>query len=104
VIADTGVQLFGRPEHQFSFAFTARATERLNLTFDGYARSDFLSDFPSTFEMPGFELFNASVRYQLNDAVTLQGAVKNILDTEYEYKLGDGTYGRTFDARISVRF
>jgi len=54
--------------------------------------------------MPGFELFNASVRYQLNDAVTLQGAVKNILDTEYEYKLGDGTYGRTFDARISVRF
>jgi len=104
VIAATGVQLFGRPEHEFSFAFTARATERLNLTFDGYARSDFLSDFPSTFEMPGFELFNASVRYQLNDAVTLQGAVKNILDTEYEYKLGDGTYGRTFDARISVRF
>ncbi|WBQ11943.1 TonB-dependent receptor [Hyphomonadaceae bacterium BL14] len=104
VIAATGVQLFGRPEHEFSFAFTARATERLNLTFDGYARSDFLSDFPSTFEMPGFELFNASVRYQLNDAVTLQGAVKNILDTEYEYKLGDGTYGRTFDVRISVRF
>jgi len=35
VIAATGVQLFGRPEHEFSFAFTARATERLNLTFDG---------------------------------------------------------------------
>lgn len=104
VIAATGVQLFGRPEHEFSFAFTARPTERLSLTFDGYARSDFLSDFPSTFAMPGFELFNASARYQLNDAVTLQGAVKNILDTEYEYKLGDGTYGRTFDVRISVRF
>ena len=104
VIAATGVQLFGRPEHEFSFAFTARPTERLSLTFDGYARSDFLSDFPSTFEMPGFELFNASARYQLNDAVSLQTSVKNILDTEYEYKLGDGTYGRTFDVRISVRF
>lgn len=104
VIAATGVQLFGRPEHEFSFAFTARPSERLSLTFDGYARSDFLSDFPSTFEMAGFELFNASARYELTDAVTLQGSIKNILDTDYEYKLGDGTYGRTFDVRVSVQF
>lgn len=104
VIAATGVQLFGRPEHEFSFAFTARPTEQLSLTFDGYARSDFLSDYPSTFEMPGFELFNAAARYQLNDSVTLQTSVKNLLDEDYEYKLGDGTYGRTYDVRLSVRF
>ena len=30
--------------------------------------------------------------------------VKNILDTRYEYKLGDGTYGRTLDFRISLRY
>lgn len=102
--ASNGQQLFGRPEHEVSFALTARATDRLDLTFDGYARSDFLSDFPSTFQMPGFELFNIAARYRLTDNVTLQGSVKNILDTEYEYKLGDGTYGRTVDFRISLRY
>ena len=104
VQVSNGQQLFGRPEHEFSVALTARPTEQLSLTIDGYARSDFLSDYPSTFEMSGFEVFNTSARYQLTESVTLQGSVKNILDTDYEYKLGDGTYGRTFDVRVSVQF
>lgn len=104
VQVSNGQQLFGRPEHEFSVALTARPTELLSLTIDGYARSDFLSDYPSTFEMSGFEVFNTSARYQLTESVTLQGSVKNILDTDYEYKLGDGTYGRTFDVRVSVQF
>lgn len=104
VQVSNGQQLFGRPEHEFSFALTARATDQLSVTFDGYARSEFLSDYPSTFEMPGFELFNLSGRYELNDNVMLQASVKNIFDTRYEYKLGDGTYGRTLDFRISLRY
>lgn len=104
VQVSNGQQLFGRPEHEFSFALTARPTDRLSLTFDGYARSDFLSDFPSTFEMPGFDLYNLSARYAFSDAVMVQASLKNIFDTQYEYKLGDGTYGRTLDFRISLRY
>ena len=103
-IAASGQQLFGRPENEFSFALTARPTERLTLVVDGYARSEFLSDFPSTFELDGYQLLNLNGAYDVNDQVTLRAGVKNVFDEEYEEKLGDGAFGRTFEARITVRF
>ncbi|MEO1039945.1 MAG: TonB-dependent receptor [Pseudomonadota bacterium] len=103
-IAASGQQLFGRPENEFSFALTARATDKLTVVLDGYARSEFFSDYPSTFELDGYQLLNANAAYDLNDQVTLRAGVKNIFDEDYEEKLGDSAFGRTFEARITVRF
>ena len=103
-IAASGQQLFGRPENEFSFALTARPSERLTLVMDGYARSDFFSDYPSTFKLDGYQLLNLNGSYDFNDQVTLRAGVKNIFDEDYEEKLGDSAFGRTFEARITFRF
>lgn len=97
-------QLFGRPENEFSFAATARPTDRLSVTFDGYARSEFFSDFPSTFVLDGYQLYNLSGQYDLTGDVRLAVSVKNLFDEDYEEKLGDGTFGRTVTGRITVTF
>ncbi len=103
-IEATGQQLFGRPENEVSFALTTRPTDRFTFVIDGYARSDFFSDYPQDFELDGYALLNASGRYELTDQVELRAGVKNIFDEEYEEKLGDATFGRTFEARVTWRF
>ena len=103
-VAATGIQLFGRPEQELSFAVTLDATEALSVVLDGYARGSFFSDYPTTYEMDGYALYNLSAGYDLTDAVRLSASVKNLFDRTYEEKLGDGTYGRTGEMRVEITF
>ena len=103
-IVSSGQQLFGRPENEFSAALTVRPTPRLTLVADTYWRSEFFSDYPQDFELDGYRLLNLSGRYELTDRVTLSASIKNAGDVDYEEKLGDNTFGRTFEARVTARF
>jgi len=103
-IVATGVQLFGRPKLEGGFAVTLTPVEPLILVADGYARGRFFSDFPSTFEMPGYEVVNASATWRATDWLELQARIGNIFDKRYETKLGDGTFGRHWSVRASLRF
>ncbi|MFP4519990.1 MAG: TonB-dependent receptor, partial [Oceanicaulis sp.] len=103
-IVATGQQLFGRPENEFSAALTVRPLERLTLVADAYWRSEFFSDYPQDFELDGYGLLNFSGRYELNNTVELGASVKNVFDETYEEKLGDNTFGRTFQLRVTARF
>lgn len=94
-------QLFGRPKHIASVAATVRPSVPLSITADAYWRSEFFSDFPSTFELPGYALFNLGVAYDLTDQLRLSAKVQNLFDKTYEEKLGDSTYGRTAQIRLS---
>lgn len=99
-----GTQLFARPLNQFSGAVTLRPIDKLSLTVDVYARSKFFSDYPTTWMMPGYGLVNLSAAYQITDTLRLQAKVQNLLDKTYEEKLGDATYGRTAQLRLTYTF
>lgn len=99
-----GTQLFGRPKHEASAAVTFRPIEDLSLTVDAYWRDEFFSDYPSTYVMPSYSLFNLSAVWNINDAVTLSARLQNAGDKFYEEKLGDATYGRTAQVRLTVRY
>jgi len=103
-LVSNGIQLFGRPKHEGNAAVTVRPRTDLSLTLDGYWRSDFFSDFPSTFEMPGYGIYNLSAVWNVTDNLTLSARVQNLADKFYEEKLGDATYGRTAQVRLSVRY
>jgi vitamin B12 transporter len=102
-LQDGGAQLFGRPKHVGSAAITVRPTNRLAVTLDGYWRSEFYSDYPSTYLMDGYGLYNLSAVYDLTDSVQVSARVGNLFDEFYEEKLGDATYGRTAQLRLTVR-
>ena len=97
-------QLFGRPKHEASAAVTVRPIEDLSLTVDAYWRDEFFSDYPSTYVMPGYSLFNLSAVWNINDTMTLSARLQNAGDKFYEEKLGDATYGRTGQVRLTVRY
>jgi len=99
-----GTQLFGRPKHEASAAVTIRPITSLALTVDGYWRDHFFSDYPSTYEMPGYSIFNISAVWDISERMTLSAKVQNVADKFYEEKLGDATYGRTAQVRLSVRY
>lgn len=100
---ETGQQLFGRPKKEGSIAVTVYPTNELSVTLDGYARGKYFSDYPTDWEMPGYALANLSASYQVTDSVTLSGRIHNLFDKFYEEKLGDSTYGRTFQIRLTAR-
>ena len=97
-------QLFGRPKNEASAAVTLRPISRLAFTADGYWRSDFYSDYPSTYLMPAYSLYNLSLVWDLSARLQLAGNLHNIADKFYEEKLGDATYGRTFELRLTATY
>ena len=98
------IQLFGRPKHEFSGAITVKPTEKLTATFDGYLRSKFFSDFPSSFQMPSYEVFGITLGYVITPSIRLTAKMQNLFDKIYEEKLGDSAYGRTMQLRVNVVF
>lgn len=100
----TGVQLFGRPENEASVALTLMPTDAFSMTLDAYWRDNFFSDYPSSYEMPGYSVFNLSAGYQLTEGVRVSARLQNLFDEQYEEKLGDSTYGRTVHARLQWVF
>lgn len=103
-LESSGVQLFGRPENEASAAVTVRPRHDLAVTLDGYWRDEFFSDYPSTYEMDGYSLLNLTAVWDVNDIVQVAANVHNLTDEFYEEKLGDATYGRTAQIRLSVRY
>lgn len=99
-----GVQLFGRPKHEASLILTVRPTTRLSFTADAYWRDHFFSDYPTTYQMPSYWLANLSAMYDLTERVRIGANIHNIFDKTYEEKLGDSTYGRTAQVRVTVKF
>ena len=97
-------QLFGRPKNEGSAAVTLRPLPNLSLTVDGYWRDEFFSDFPSTFEMPGYAVYNLSAVFDINEHLRIGANLHNIADKFYEEKLGDSTYGRTVQVRLTARY
>lgn len=102
--SSSGTQLFGRPKNEGSAAITLRPVSNLALTVDGYWRDEFFSDYPSSFLMPGYSLYNVSAVWDLNDHLKLSASLQNIADKFYEEKLGDSTYGRTAQVRLTARY
>jgi len=100
----SGTQLFGRPKNEASAAITLRPCSRLALTVDGYWRSSFFSDYPSTYEMDGYSIYNLSAVWDVTERLALSARLQNIADKFYEEKLGDATYGRTAQLRLTVRY
>jgi len=99
-----GTQLFGRPKHEASAAVTVRPMSKLALTLDGYWRDEFFSDYPSSYVMPGYSLYSVSAVWDVTERVSLAAKIHNITDKFYEEKLGDSTYGRTAQIRLTVRY
>ena len=102
--SSSDTQLFGRPKNEGSAAITLRPVPNLALTVDGYWRDEFFSDYPSSFLMPGYSLYNVSAVWDLNDHLKLSASLQNIADKFYEEKLGDSTYGRTAQVRLTARY
>lgn len=99
-----GVQLFGRPQNEASYTITVRPTRRLSVTADGYWRDEFFSDYPTSYLMPGYSLLNLGVLFDLTDRIRVAANIHNLLDKTYEEKLGDSTYGRTAQIRVTATF
>ena len=63
-------------------------------------RKDF--GFPQNVTLDSYTLLNATVRYRVNDALTLQGRLENALDEDYVLAQGYRTEGRAYT--IGVRY
>ncbi|PQA86753.1 TonB-dependent receptor plug domain-containing protein [Hyphococcus luteus] len=100
----SGVQLFGRPKNEGSAAITFRPLPDISLTVDGYWRDAFFSDYPSSYVMPGYSVYSLSAVWEINDYLKLSANLHNIADKFYEEKLGDSTYGRTAQVRLTARY
>lgn len=101
---DSGDQLFGRPKREGSAYVTVRPTGRVSVTADSYWRGKFFSDYPTNYEMPGYELVNLSAIVDLYDNIQVSGRIHNLFNKLYEEKLGDSTYGRIAQVRLTTTF
>jgi vitamin B12 transporter len=54
--------------------------------------------------LDSYALVNATVRYRLNDALTLQGRLENLLDEEYVLAQGYRTEGRSYTVGVRYSF
>ena len=60
------------------------------------------SAFPTNVTLDSYTLVNATVRYRVNDALTLQGRLENAFDEDYALAEGYRTEGRAYT--IGVRY
>jgi vitamin B12 transporter len=65
-------------------------------------RKDF--GFPEPVTLDSYVLVNASLRYRMNEALTLQGRLENIFDEEYTYAEGYRTEGASFTVGVRYNF
>jgi len=65
-------------------------------------RKDF--GFPEPVTLDSYVLVNASLRYRVNDALTLQGRLENIFDEEYTYAEGYRTEGVSYTVGVRYNF
>jgi len=65
-------------------------------------RKDF--GFPSAVTLDSYTLVNATLRYRVNDALTLQGRFENIFDEDYAYAEGYRTEGASYTVGVRYNF
>ncbi|HYJ42626.1 MAG TPA: TonB-dependent receptor [Steroidobacteraceae bacterium] len=65
-------------------------------------RKDF--GFPAPVTLDSYTLVNATLRYRVNDALTLQGRFENIFDEDYTYAEGYRTEGASYTVGVRYSF
>jgi vitamin B12 transporter len=60
--------------------------------------------FPSNVTLDAYALVNASLRYRVNGALTLQGRLENLFDENYTLAEGYRTEGRTYTVGVRYSF
>jgi vitamin B12 transporter len=98
---NTDERLLRRSRETLSLAVN-RDVGALDLGLDVVAsgnRKDF--GFP-TVTLDAYTLVNATVRYRLNSALTMQGRIENLFDEDYAFAEGYRAEGRTYT--IGVRY
>ena len=65
-------------------------------------RKDF--GFPENVTLDSYTLVNATVRYRVNEALTLQGRVENLFDEDYTLAEGYRTEGLNYTVGVRYNF
>ena len=65
-------------------------------------RKDF--GFPDNVTLDSYTLVNATLRYRVNDALTLQGRLENLFDEDYMLAQGYRTEGRSYTVGVRYSF
>ena len=65
-------------------------------------RKDF--GFPDNVTLDSYALLNATVRYRVNGALTLQGRLENLFDEDYTLAQGYRTEGRAYTVGVRYSF
>ena len=65
-------------------------------------RKDF--GFPDNVTLDSYTLVNATLRYRVNDALTLQGRLENLFDEDYTLAEGYRTEGRSYTVGVRYSF
>jgi vitamin B12 transporter len=65
-------------------------------------RMDF--GFPTDVTLDSYTLVNATLRYRVNDALTLQGRLENLFDEDYTLAEGYRTEGRSYTVGVRYNF
>ena len=60
--------------------------------------------FPDSVTLDSYALVNATVRYRVNDALTLQGRLENAFDEDYTLAQGYRTEGRAYTVGVRYSF
>ncbi|HEU5136984.1 MAG TPA: TonB-dependent receptor [Steroidobacteraceae bacterium] len=60
--------------------------------------------FPANVTLDSYTLVNATLRYRVNGALTLQGRLENMFDEDYTYAEGYQTEGRTYTVGVRYSF
>ncbi len=98
----SGERLLRRSRESLMLA-VSRDVGRLDVGMDIAAygnRKDF--GFPENVTLDAYALVNATLRYRMNDALTLQGRIENAFDEDYVLVEGYRTDGRSYT--IGVRY
>jgi vitamin B12 transporter len=100
----TGEQLLRRSEEALVVAVN-RDVGAFDVGVDILAvgdRKDF--GFPENVTLDSYTLVNATLRYRVNDALTLQGRFENIFDEDYAYAEGYRTEGASYTVGVRYNF
>jgi outer membrane cobalamin receptor len=83
-----------RPQHRFNGIVHVHLPYAVELRLEGLYTSDQIDHFESDVKIGGFGLFNAQVSRRFADLVELFAGATNLLDEDYEERLGTPQPGR----------
>lgn len=104
VDAQKGNPLTNTPEHSLSLWTTYQVTEKLTLGYGANYQGEFYLNnaAPPHFTAPSYWVHNAMAAYAVNDRVSLQLNVKNLLDEEYYQRIRNNGWATPGEARSAT--